>query len=74
VKIGGYTDNSGNPDANKQLSQARAEAVCDALEAHGVDRSRVQAEGYGDQHPIADNNTAEGRAKNRRVAILVTQK
>jgi OOP family OmpA-OmpF porin len=74
VKIGGYTDNSGNPDANKQLSQARAEAVCDALEAQGVDRSRVQAEGYGDQHPIADNNTAEGRAKNRRVAILVTQK
>ena len=74
VKIGGYTDNSGNPDANRQLSQARAEAVCSALEGLGVDRSRVQAEGYGDQHPVADNNTAEGRAKNRRVAILVTQK
>jgi outer membrane protein OmpA-like peptidoglycan-associated protein len=74
VKIGGYTDNSGSPDANRQLSQARAEAVCDALEGLGVDPSRVQAEGYGDQHPVADNNTAEGRAKNRRVAILVTQK
>jgi OmpA-OmpF porin, OOP family len=74
VKIGGYTDNSGNPDANKQLSQARAEAVRNALEGLGVDPSRVQAEGYGDQHPVADNNTAEGRAKNRRVAILVTQK
>jgi len=74
VKIGGYTDNSGSPDANRQLSQARAEAVCDALEGLGVDPSRVQAEGYGDQHPVADNNTAQGRAKNRRVAILVTQK
>jgi OOP family OmpA-OmpF porin len=74
VKIGGYTDNSGSPDANRQLSQARAEAVRDALEGLGVDPSRVQAEGYGDQHPVADNNTAEGRAKNRRVAILVTQK
>ena len=74
VKIGGYTDNSGSPDANKQLSQARAEAVCEELQRLGVDSSRVQAEGYGDQHPVADNNTAEGRAKNRRVAILVTQK
>jgi outer membrane protein OmpA-like peptidoglycan-associated protein len=74
VKIGGYTDNSGNLDANKQLSQARAESVRDALQRLGVDSSHIQAEGYGDQHPIADNNTAEGRAKNRRVAILVTQK
>ena len=74
VKIGGYTDNSGNSDANKQLSQARAEAVSNALEGLGVDPSRIQAEGYGDEHPVADNNTAEGRAKNRRVAILVTQK
>jgi OOP family OmpA-OmpF porin len=74
VKIGGYTDNSGNPVANRQLSQARAEAVRDALQGLGVDSSRIQAEGYGDQHPIADNNTADGRAKNRRVAILVTAK
>ena len=74
VKIGGYTDNSGKPAANRQLSQARAEAVRDALSGLGVDRGRVEAEGYGDQHPIADNNTAEGRAKNRRVAILVTAK
>jgi OOP family OmpA-OmpF porin len=74
VKIGGYTDNSGNPAANMQLSQARAEAIRDALDRLGVEPSRVQAEGYGDQHPIADNNTAEGRAKNRRVTILVTAK
>ena len=74
VKIGGYTDNSGSPEANRQLSQARAEAVRDQLQRLGVDASRAQAEGYGDQHPIADNNTADGRAKNRRVAILVTAK
>jgi outer membrane protein OmpA-like peptidoglycan-associated protein len=74
VKIGGYTDNSGNRAANRQLSEARAEAVRDALDRLGVDPSRVQAKGYGDQHPIADNNTAEGRAQNRRVAILVTAK
>jgi outer membrane protein OmpA-like peptidoglycan-associated protein len=74
VKIGGYTDNTGNSAANRQLSQARAQAVCDALRGLGVDSSRMEAEGYGDQHPIADNNTAEGRTKNRRVAILVTKK
>jgi OmpA-OmpF porin, OOP family len=74
VKIGGYTDNSGNSTANRQLSQARAEAVRDALTGLGVDPSRVEAEGYGDEHPVADNNTAEGRAKNRRVAINVTAK
>jgi outer membrane protein OmpA-like peptidoglycan-associated protein len=74
VKIGGYTDNSGNSTANRQLSQARAESVRDALSRLGVDPSRIDAEGYGDEHPIADNNTAEGRARNRRVAILVTEK
>jgi OmpA-OmpF porin, OOP family len=74
VKIGGYTDNSGKAEANKQLSRVRAESVRDELQRLGVDSSRIEAEGYGDQHPVADNNTAAGRAKNRRVAILVTQK
>ena len=74
VKIGGYTDNSGTPEANRQLSQARAESVRDELQRLGVDSKRIEAEGYGQEHPVADNNTADGRAKNRRVAILVTQK
>ncbi len=74
IKIGGYTDNSGNSAENRQLSQVRSDAVRNALGGLGVDPGRIQAEGYGDQHPIADNNTAEGRAKNRRVAILVTEK
>jgi outer membrane protein OmpA-like peptidoglycan-associated protein len=74
VKIGGYTDNSGNAKANRELSQVRAESVSHELQRLGVDSNRIEAEGYGDQHPVADNSTAEGRAKNRRVAILVTQK
>ena len=72
VKIGGYTDASGDPSANLQLSRMRAAAVRDQLQAMGIDASRLTAEGYGDQHPVADNSTAEGRMKNRRVAIRVT--
>ena len=72
VKIGGYADDSGNPDANRQLSQARAEAVRDALQRLGVDPSRVQAEGYGDVKK--GNHTGDGGARNGRVAVLVTAK
>ena len=74
VKIGGYTDNSGDSAANLRLSRMRAEAVRDQLQRLGIDGSQLSAEGYGDQHPVADNNTAEGRAKNRRVAIRITSK
>jgi outer membrane protein OmpA-like peptidoglycan-associated protein len=74
VKIGGYTDNSGDAGANLRLSQSRAEAVMNQLRDMGVASSRLDAEGYGDQHPIADNSTPEGRAKNRRVAVRATQK
>jgi outer membrane protein OmpA-like peptidoglycan-associated protein len=74
VKIGGYTDNAGNPAANMRLSEMRAEAVRDQLQGMGIDASRLAAEGQGDQRPIADNSTAEGRAENRRVAIRVTSK
>lgn len=74
VKIGGYTDNTGDPAANLELSRKRAEAVRDQLRDMGVDSSRLAAEGYGEQHPIATNDTAEGRMQNRRVAIRVTEK
>jgi OmpA-OmpF porin, OOP family len=74
VKIGGYTDNTGDPAANQTLSEARAKTVVDALTAKGIDPSRLESEGYGDQHPVADNSTEEGRAKNRRIALRVTQK
>ncbi|WP_035350926.1 OmpA family protein [Edaphobacter aggregans] len=74
VKIGGYTDNTGDPAANKALSDARAKNVMNALVAKGVDASRMEAEGYGDQYPVGDNSTEEGRAQNRRIALRVTQK
>lgn len=73
-KIGGYTDSTGDPAENKKLSQARAEAVMNALIEQGIDASRLTAEGYGSEFPVADNNTPEGREQNRRVAIRVTKK
>lgn len=74
VKIGGYTDNTGDPAANQTLSEARAKNVMDALVAKGVDASRLESQGYGDQHPVGDNSTEEGRAQNRRIALRVTAK
>jgi K(+)-stimulated pyrophosphate-energized sodium pump len=74
VKIGGYTDTTGDSAANRRLSKMRAEAVRDELRAMGIDASRLTAEGNGDQHAVADNNTAAGRMQNRRVAIRVTAK
>lgn len=72
IRIEGHTDSQGAADANLQLSERRAAAVRDALVAAGVPRSRIQAVGRGDAQPVADNGTAAGRAKNRRVEILVT--
>jgi len=74
IKLGGYTDNTGDATANQALSEARAKNVMDALAGKGVDASRMESEGYGDQHPVADNSTEEGRAQNRRIALRVTQK
>jgi len=74
AKIGGYTDNFGDPTANMKLSQARAASVVAELVALGVAPDRLSPEGYGDQHPVADNSTDAGRQQNRRIAMLVTQK
>ena len=73
VKIGGYTDNTGDPQANLKLSQDRAVAVESAIVALGIADERVAAEGYGEQHPVADNST-EGARRNRRIALRVTAK
>jgi OOP family OmpA-OmpF porin len=74
MKIGGYTDNTGDAAANVALSDARAKNVMDVLVAAGIDSSRLESKGYGDQYPVGDNTTEAGRALNRRIALLVTQK
>jgi len=74
LKIGGYTDNVGNADANLKLSQKRAENTMQELVKLGVDAKRLEAQGYGEKHPVADNATEEGRQKNRRIDLRVTRK
>ena len=74
VKIGGYTDNTGNKEANLKLSQDRASNVMRELVQRGIDPSRLEAEGYGEDHPVADNSTPEGRQQNRRISLRVTAK
>lgn len=67
IKISGHTDNVGNKKANKKLSQKRADAVRDYVLSKGIDAGRIAAVGYGDEKPIAPNDTREGRQKNRRI-------
>ena len=74
VKVGGYTDTTGDPTANRTLSQQRADAVRQALVGKGIAAKRMVAEGYGSDHPVGDNATEEGRAQNRRIALRVTKK
>ncbi len=73
VKIEGYTDSRGNADSNLTLSQARADAVRDRLLATGIDAARMSTEGFGAANPIADNETAEGRAENRRIEVVLVK-
>ena len=70
IRIAGHTDNVGNARRNQQLSEARANAVRDYLVEHGIDRSRVEAVGLGDQQPVAPNSTEEGRRRNRRIEAI----
>ena len=74
LKLGGYTDNTGDANANLKLSGDRAKAVEAELVKLGVADTRLEAEGYGQEHPIADNATEEGRAANRRISVRVTAK
>lgn len=74
IKIGGYTDNVGDAASNMKLSSDRATVVMDAIVAGGIDKSRLEAEGYGDKNAVASNDTEEGKAQNRRIAISVREK
>lgn len=71
--VGGYTDNTGDADANMKLSQDRAANVVGQLIVLGVTPDRLSAKGYGDTHPVADNSTEDGRAQNRRIALRITK-
>jgi len=71
VQITGYTDNTGAADYNQKLSEQRAATVKDFLVKNGVDPSKITILGKGQSSPIADNATKEGRAKNRRVEVMV---
>jgi OOP family OmpA-OmpF porin len=74
IRLGGYTDNTGDAAANVTLSDARANGVLAELAKLGTDTARMGAKGYGEEHPVADNTTDEGRAKNRRISLRVTEK
>jgi len=69
VEISGHTDNQGGDDYILVLSDKRAKAVMSYLINRGISADRLVAKGYGKTRPVASNNTAEGRAQNRRVEI-----
>lgn len=71
LEIQGHTDNTGSMAINTKLSQARAKSVVDYLTKNGIESIRLSAIGFGPSLPIANNNTSEGRAKNRRVVMKV---
>jgi outer membrane protein OmpA-like peptidoglycan-associated protein len=72
LRIEVHTDSQGADEYNLQLSQARAEAIRDAIVQQGTRKGRIEAVGYGETRPLATNATAEGRAQNRRVVIAIT--
>lgn len=74
MRVEGHTDNKGAPEANLKLSQERANAVAEYLASLGIDRSRLEATGFGSTRPIAPNLTARGRELNRRVDFVIIEK
>ncbi len=74
VAISGYTDNVGSDTSNQILSASRAAAVQAYFQTEGIAQSRMSVKGYGKAQPVADNATEEGRARNRRVEVLISPK
>ena len=74
LEIGGHTDNVGGDEANKKLSQDRADSVREYLIGKGIEPDRIQTKGYGETKPISTNDTEEGRQINRRVEFKIIKK
>ena len=74
VSVNGHTDNTGEAVANKKLSQERAESVKSVLVAMGLPAERIATAGYGQEKPVASNDSEAGRARNRRVEVLIVQR
>lgn len=72
VRVEGYTDSTGAASYNQGLSERRAEAVRNALTDMGISRSRIETRGYGEEYPVASNDSAAGRQQNRRVEIVIS--
>lgn len=71
--VEGHSDNEGMPDANKQLSLQRANAVSAALQEKGIEKKRLRAKGYGQERPVASNDDEAGRKKNRRIEVHIAR-
>lgn len=71
IEIAGHTDNNGSELANQLLSENRAKSVKSYLVKNGIDKLRINCVGYGEKQPIADNNSKQGREKNRRIEIRI---
>ncbi len=71
LTVVGHTDDIGDEDANLRLSLSRATAVASLIEEHGIDPSRLTVDGRGESEPLTTNETAEGRAMNRRVEFSI---
>ena len=74
IELSGHTDNRGNPNANKKLSQERVDAVTSYLVGKGIEASRIKGKGYGGDQPLFPNINEKNREMNRRVEFKITKK
>ena len=72
MDVYGHTDSTGSDAYNQDLSERRARSVANYLAMRGVSSARIRSQGFGEQYPVASNDTEEGRALNRRVEIKIT--
>ncbi|MCB2136505.1 MAG: OmpA family protein [Rhodobacteraceae bacterium] len=71
IEVSGHTDSDGSDQTNQRLSEARANSVADYFQSKGIDRNRFLAIGYGETRPVAPNDTAENKSRNRRIEFAV---